>query len=184
MDKKPSIFQNEPKVLPVIVKSNPSQQDINTPQLTSRHLHIKRHRCPRPNFLDGLSSLWACIPPLLWSRCSFRLNVRRQCKCIELLQQSRQKICRFIVCIVLPHTLQKYDFRQRQRWIVHNSSFGLTMRGPALNGVNIMGFAVNLARRAGSNHRSGSNMSASKPHRAVLRWVKMGKYMKVVLFGI
>jgi hypothetical protein len=65
-----------------------------------------------------------------------------------------------------------------------NEAEYLTIRGPALKGVYIMGLAVNFARRSGSSHRSGSNSSASEPHKAGFRWVSNGKYMMVVFLGM
>jgi hypothetical protein len=58
-----------------------------------------------------------------------------------------------------------------------------TMRGPALNGVNIIGFDVNRASLRGSIHRSGSNSSASGPQSALLRCVNNVEYQNVVDFG-
>jgi hypothetical protein len=59
----------------------------------------------------------------------------------------------------------------------------LTIRGPALNGVNIVGFDVNRASLRGSIHRSGSNSSASGPQSSLLRCVNSVEYQNVVDFG-
>ena len=58
------------------------------------------------------------------------------------------------------------------------------MRGPALNGVNIVGCATKRAMRAGSVQRVGSNTSASAPHSAALRCVRSGRYVIVVRAGM
>jgi len=58
-----------------------------------------------------------------------------------------------------------------------------TMRGPALNGVNMVGFNVNRASLRGSIHRSGSNSSASGPQSVLLRCVNSVEYQNVVDFG-
>ena len=60
----------------------------------------------------------------------------------------------------------------------------LTIRGPALKGVNIVGLATNFFMRMGSIHRSGSKLSASSPHNAGLRCIKRGKKTMVVVGGI
>jgi hypothetical protein len=62
--------------------------------------------------------------------------------------------------------------------------FELTIRGPALNGAYFVGSEVNLANRTRSNHRSGSNVSASGPQSAVLRCMSKGKYIMPVLPGM
>ena len=51
------------------------------------------------------------------------------------------------------------------------------MRGPELNGTNIIGLDVSLAIRLGSRNRSGSNSSASSPQRSGLRCMSIGMYM-------
>lgn len=58
-----------------------------------------------------------------------------------------------------------------------------TLRGPALNGVNIIGFDVNRTNLLGSIHRSGSNSSASGPQSSLLRCVNSDEYQIVVDFG-
>lgn len=60
----------------------------------------------------------------------------------------------------------------------------LTILGPALNGENIAGFAVNLAIRSGCIQRSGSKASASSPHNAGLRCVSRGRYTIGVFAGM
>ena len=50
----------------------------------------------------------------------------------------------------------------------------LTILGPALKGVNIIGFSVNFVRRS-SSHRSGSNTSTSGPHNVGFRCVNHWK---------
>ena len=72
------------------------------------------------------------------------------------------------------------SFEQRYR----EKSLTLTIRGPALKGVNIVGLATNLFRRLGSIHRSGSKLSASSPHNAGLRWIKRGRKSMIVVGGI
>lgn len=57
------------------------------------------------------------------------------------------------------------------------------MRGPALKGENIIGLEVKVDSRS-SSQRSGSNTSASGPHRAGLRCVRTGKYMTGVHGGM
>ena len=50
----------------------------------------------------------------------------------------------------------------------------LTMRGPALKGTNIMGLSENVFNLSWSIHLSGSNTSASSPHRTGLRCNRKG----------
>ena len=57
------------------------------------------------------------------------------------------------------------------------------MRGPALNGMNIIGLVLNLSARE-SSHRPGSNVSASGPHRFGLRCIKSGMSIIEVLPGM
>lgn len=53
----------------------------------------------------------------------------------------------------------------------------LTIRGPELKGVNIMGFEVIIPIRFESNHLSGSNLSASGPQRSGFRCINIGIYI-------
>ena len=66
--------------------------------------------------------------------------------------------------------------------IAHTELSVLTMRGPPLKGVYIIGLSVYLLKRS-SSHRSGSNTSASSPHSDGLRCVSMGKYITTVAGG-
>jgi len=58
------------------------------------------------------------------------------------------------------------------------------IRGPALKGVYIIGFAVTIDMRFGSSQRSGSNISASAPHKSGLRCISKGMNMIGVEPGI
>lgn len=60
----------------------------------------------------------------------------------------------------------------------------LTILGPALNGINIIGLLASFAVRFGSKNLSGLNVSASAPHRSGLRCISSGMYMIGVLPGM
>lgn len=121
---------------------------------------------------------FAIFPRGWWDRPK-RCIVLLQLECIKRLQDSDHHYIENITGVRIQHRDTESN-RVVENLLKLASLYAKfwpkQIRGPALKGRNLNGSAVTSANRSGSIHRSGSNSSASSPHKSGLRCITIGEY--------